>query len=317
MSASQDWLAHFANECRRNIAAIRRLDRRKVDIDITARKAEVKWARGYLAHRPRLIKELEKRGQSEEEWCATLGKGHSISQVRRAIQLARPGALQRYIKRRRALGDNGRFGLPYAIELAQQEGDESATSPHPQMRGECDSETPAETEKPSPREAGLEARVAELESALATRVGEPESATRQKVQPPVPLKRYWRIPPETYARLHAQYGFNFDPFPYPRGNFDGLAVKWGRMNFVNAPFSREDEFGGRRMFDVICKAIAEQMLGNSSLILVPVNSVTNQLLAAGAIGTSLGRPKWLEVSTGEPAPAPGCCAAFLLKGITR
>lgn len=104
MSASQDWLAHFANECRRNIAAIRRLDRRMVTIDTAARKAEVQWARGYLAHRPRLIKELEKRGQSEEEWRAGLGPGHSISQVRRAIQLARPGAFARYVRRRRALG---------------------------------------------------------------------------------------------------------------------------------------------------------------------------------------------------------------------
>ena len=78
------------------------------------------------------------------------------------------------------LGDNGRFGLAYAIELAQQEGGEGVTSPHPEWRGECASETP-DAEKPSPRETELVARVAELERALATRVAELESATRQKV----------------------------------------------------------------------------------------------------------------------------------------
>jgi hypothetical protein len=36
--------------------------------------------------------------------------------------------------------------------------------------------------------------------------------------------------------------------------------------------------------------------------------------SAGAIGTSLGRPRWHEVSTGEPGPELGCCAAFFLEG---
>ncbi len=124
MTLSDQWLATFADECRQSVAAIRRIDRKKVDIDIAARKAEVAWIKGYIRRRPRLIKELDARGVSEEDWCAGLGKGHSISQVRRAIQLARPGALQRYVRRRRVLGDNGRFGLAYAIELAQQEGGE-------------------------------------------------------------------------------------------------------------------------------------------------------------------------------------------------
>ena len=87
--------------------------------------------------------------------------------------------------------------------------------------------------------------------------------------------RYWRTPPDLYAYLNAIYHFDYDPFPYPRPlNFDGLAVPWGRMNFVNPPFSREDELHGRRLSDIICKAISEQLLGNSSLILVPVNSMT-------------------------------------------
>jgi hypothetical protein len=114
--------------------------------------------------------------------------------------------------------------------------------------------------------------------------------------------------------LHAQYGFDFDPFPFPPGNFDALAVPWGRMNFVNPPFCREDEVHGRRLSGIIRKAIVEQHLGNSSLILVPVTSITNQLLLAGAIGTSLGGPRWREVSTGEPNPEPDCCAAFFLEG---
>ena len=263
----------------------------------------MKLARLYIGRRLRLIAELHKVGMSEEAWCKTLGKGQSLSQMRRRIQLARPGCFQRYLNRRRALGDNGRFGLEYAIELSR----DGATSTHPGTRVACASETP-NADRPSQRETELEARVAELEIALQQKAAGPSKSQ------PSSAKRYWLTPPELYAALHAQYGFDFDPFPYPLGNFDGLAVPWRHMNFVNPPFSRENEVYGRRLSDIIRKAIAEQRLGNSSLILVPVTSVTNQLLAAGAIGTSLGRPRWREVSTGEPGPEPGCCAAFFLQG---
>jgi hypothetical protein len=67
-----------------------------------------------------------------------------------------------------------------------------------EIRGECASETPAEIKTPSPREAELAARAAELENVLAA-----PSATRPMggaTSPPVPLRRYWLT---NWGRTHA------------------------------------------------------------------------------------------------------------------
>jgi hypothetical protein len=62
------------------------------------------------------------------------------------------------------------------------------------------------------------------------------------------------------------------------------------------------------------KAIAEQRLGKSSVLLLPVQSYVNLLLEAGAELHSLGRLRWRESTSGEPmkGPSPICC--FVLRG---
>jgi hypothetical protein len=87
--------------------------------------------------------------------------------------------------------------LPYAVQR-RKKADESETTPHLEIRGECASETPAEIKTPSPREAELAARAAELENVLAA-----PSATRPMggaTSPPVPLRRYWLT---NWGRTHA------------------------------------------------------------------------------------------------------------------
>lgn len=50
-------------------------------------------------------------------------------------------------------------------------------------------------------------------------------------------KHYWLTPPDLYAKLDAEFHFDFDPCPYPLPDgFDGLMCEWGRSNYVNPPF---------------------------------------------------------------------------------
>lgn len=128
------------------------------------------------------------------------------------------------------------------------------------------------------------------------------------------VKRYWLTPPGVYAALNAEFGFDFDPCPYPRPEgYDALAAPWGRMNFVNPPFRRRDGVNGLGPTAFVRKAIAEQERGNSSVLILPVQSYVNLLLEAGAELRSLGRLRWLEAETGEPCPSPSPICCFVLR----
>lgn len=48
----------------------------------------------------------------------------------------------------------------------------------------------------------------------------------------------WQTPPEIYAALNGEFNFDFDPCPI-NPKFDGLNIEWGKRNFVNPPFGRE------------------------------------------------------------------------------
>lgn len=49
-----------------------------------------------------------------------------------------------------------------------------------------------------------------------------------------------QTPPDLYAELNAEFGFDHDPCPY-KAKFDGLARPWGKCNFVNPPYNRHDK----------------------------------------------------------------------------
>lgn len=126
--------------------------------------------------------------------------------------------------------------------------------------------------------------------------------------------RYWLIPEEEYARLDAEFGFDFDPCPYPRAEgYDGLAIDWGQMNWVNPPFRRTDgNVDGPTAF--VRKAIEEQKKGRSSVLIVPAQSYINLLLEAGAELRPGGRMRFLEVDTKEPLPSPSPTIYAVLRG---
>ena len=127
------------------------------------------------------------------------------------------------------------------------------------------------------------------------------------------MKQYWLTPKGIYLKLNEEFGFDFDPCPYPKpDDFDGLSVPWGKSNYVNPPFRRNDGNGaGPTAF--ARKAIEENKKGNASVLLLPVQSYVNLLLEAGAELRSMGRVRWIETTTGEPckSPSPICC--FILR----
>ena len=94
-----------------------------------------------------------------------------------------------------------------------------------------------------------------------------------------------------------------------------MILPWGARNYVNPPFHPHDGVNGQGPTAFVRKGIAEQQLGKSSVLLLPVQSYVNKLLEGGAELQSLGRVRWLEVNTLEPmtGPCPICC--FVLRGV--
>jgi hypothetical protein len=62
------------------------------------------------------------------------------------------------------------------------------------------------------------------------------------------------------------------------------------------------------------KAITEQKLGKSSVLVIPTRSYVNLLLEAGAELRSAGRVRWLDTETGEAWKSPVSITTFILRG---
>ena len=123
--------------------------------------------------------------------------------------------------------------------------------------------------------------------------------------------RHWLIPPDIYKALDEEFGFTFDPFPYPRpGGWDALKMDWGAVNFVNPPFIRDNGIGRT---SYVRKAIEENQKGKTVVLTLPTYGYLNLLLEAGAEMRSLGRVRWLDVDTGEPMQGPGSIVCAILR----
>lgn len=129
-------------------------------------------------------------------------------------------------------------------------------------------------------------------------------------------KEYWCIPPEIYDPLNKEFNFDFDPCPYPFNGIDGCETEWGGVNWVNPPYRRADAEYGHCATAFVRKALEEQKRGKTSVLILPVTSMINMLIEAGAEIRSAGRVKWIDGKTGKR----GCnsnCALFILRGKNR
>lgn len=76
----------------------------------------------------------------------------------------------------------------------------------------------------------------------------------------------WRTPERVYNLLNSEFNFDFDPCPYPRTNFDGLKIDWGKSNFVNPPYSETEKW--------VKKALIEYGKGKSVVMLLRLDAST-------------------------------------------
>lgn len=69
-----------------------------------------------------------------------------------------------------------------------------------------------------------------------------------------------QTPPEIYEALDKIYGFDFDPCPLIKPDWDGLEIEWKSSNFVNPPFSSIKKW--------LEKGIKESQKGKTSVFLI-------------------------------------------------
>lgn len=130
-------------------------------------------------------------------------------------------------------------------------------------------------------------------------------------------KHYWLTPPETYDPLNAEFGFTFDPCPYPLPDgFDGLTCEWGSSSYVNPPFGSIIHEGKKKGPTAWArKAILESEKGKDVVLVYPIDKWILMLLAAGAEVRNLGDVKWLATEDGSQGKGTGRhIAAFILRG---
>jgi hypothetical protein len=130
-------------------------------------------------------------------------------------------------------------------------------------------------------------------------------------------KHYWLTPPDLYARLDAEFHFDFDPcpFPLPEG-FDGLSCEWGKSSYVNPPFGSIIHQGKKKGPTAwVRKAILEQSKGKHVVLVYPVDKWVLMILSA--IGTkvrNLGDVRWCAIEDGSIGKGTGRhIAAFILE----
>lgn len=77
----------------------------------------------------------------------------------------------------------------------------------------------------------------------------------------------WATPAELYNKLDKVFNFDFDPCPL-HADFDGLECEWGKVNFVNPPYSL------RLKTAFVKKAIEVSKTGAKCVLLLPVSTST-------------------------------------------
>ena len=120
-------------------------------------------------------------------------------------------------------------------------------------------------------------------------------------------KHYWITPPDLYARLNAEFAFDFDPCPHPLPeNFDGLTCEWGNSNYVNPPFGSIIHQGKKKGPTAwVRKAIAESEKGKCVVLVYPVDKWLLMLIEAGAKIRNLGDVRWLATEDGTQGKGTG------------
>ena len=128
-------------------------------------------------------------------------------------------------------------------------------------------------------------------------------------------KHYWLTPPELMGELQKEFGFDFDPCPYPKpDDFDGLTAEWGEVNYVNPPFGTVMRDGKKRGVTAwVRKAIEEHKKGKKVVFVYPIDKWIHYFIEAGAEIRNLKDVKWHATEDGSKGKGTGrWIAAFVL-----
>lgn len=127
-------------------------------------------------------------------------------------------------------------------------------------------------------------------------------------------KHYWLTPPELMKELHEEFGFDFDPCPYPRPEgFDGLIDDWeGTSVYVNPPFGAvlhqgPDDKKPRKKGPTFWarKAIKEYKKGKKVVMVYPIDKWVLMMLEYVSEVRNLGDIKWCAIENGKPGVGTG------------
>jgi hypothetical protein len=129
-------------------------------------------------------------------------------------------------------------------------------------------------------------------------------------------KHYWLTPPDVYAKLNAEFNFDFDPCPYPvPDGFDGLTCEWGQRNYVNPPFGSILHGGKKKGATAwVRKSIEENSKGKLVVLVHPLDKWVLMLLSiVGGNVRNLGDVRWHAIEDNTPGPGIGRhVACFIL-----
>jgi len=124
-------------------------------------------------------------------------------------------------------------------------------------------------------------------------------------------KMDWTTPEWLLQSLNEEFRFDFDPCPYPKPTWDGLTISWGKRNFVNPPY-------GREQVAWVAKAIEEWRKGKLVVLLLPARTDTkifHELIFPNAeIRFLRGRLKFGKAK--NSAPFPSMIAILRPKGVS-
>ena len=126
----------------------------------------------------------------------------------------------------------------------------------------------------------------------------------------------WIIPPELYEKWDNEFHFDFDPCPYvpdKKDVIDGIDIEWGKVNWVNPPFRKDDAVNGHGPTAFVRKAIEEKRKGKTSVMILPVQSYVNMLLLENVEIRPVGRVAWINGKDPTIKFAPSTNALFILR----
>jgi len=134
-------------------------------------------------------------------------------------------------------------------------------------------------------------------------------------------KHYWLTPLDLYECLDAEFGFDFDPCPFPLPDgFDGLTCEWGQSNYVNPPFGSIIHQGKKKGPTAwVRKAIEECRKGKTVVLVYPVDKwvlmLLREILGDHADVRNLGDVRWLATEDLSQGKGTGRhIACFILRG---